>query len=204
MLNETTWFRRFADIAGITYTTPAGLDLRHLAKRGLTPEVHDYGSGRSLWWETEHGGTSQSPAAEHMLEDRQAASPTQVRTNVAEALELPGTATDYHFALQNAAGELYGRRRNDPATIDDAHRLYLLDLELIQRHPEAVTTGVDGPRTYVTILGLSRLLRMYLTEGRVAEAAAIAAVAERFDAGDSRDALAARTRAATLAAEDVS
>ncbi|MGI8680005.1 MAG: hypothetical protein ACR2LX_15250 [Jatrophihabitans sp.] len=203
-MNETTWFRRFADIPGIEYTTTPGLDLRHLRKRGLTPEVHDYGSGGSLWWETEHGGTSQSPAGEHMLDDRQAATPAQIRTNVAEALELPGTPSDYHFALQNAASELYGRRRSDPTTIDDAHRLYLLDLDLIQLHPEAVTIGLDGPRTYVSILGLSRLMRMYLNEGRVADAAAIATIAERFEAGDSRDAVAARTRAAALAAEDVS
>lgn len=204
MLNDTIWFRRFAEIPGIAYTTPTGLDLRHLRKRSLTPQVHDYGSGRSLWWETEDGGTSQSPAGEHMLEDRRGASPTQIRKNVAEALELPGTASDYHFALQNAAGELYGRRRNDPTTIDDAHRLYLLDLDLIQLQPEAVTIGLDGPRTYVSILGLSRLMRMYLTEGRVADAAAIADIAERFETGDSRDAVAARTRAAALAAEDAS
>lgn len=128
--------------------------------------------------------------------------PAQILTNIAEVLELPGEPADYHFRLQFAAGHLYDRRRERPELIGEAERLFLLDLQLIQARPDIVARYDEGHVVYYQIQALPHLLRRYLTEGRVGDAAAIAAIAERFGVGAMPDVAAARTRAAALAAED--
>ena len=199
--DNPVWFRRFADIPGVRYTTPLELDLTRLEGRDAVPDGNRFGTSVYLWWATADGGTSQSPASEHASYEIRAATVTQIRTHIAEVLELPGEPKDYHYALQGTANELYARRRADSTTIDDAHRLFLLDLQLIQAEPAAVASEREDQPFY-SIPGLSLLLRLYLTEGRVADAAAIADIAERFGAGDKPDVAAARARAAALAAED--
>jgi hypothetical protein len=202
---DPVWFRRFADIPGVRYQTPPVLDLSRLKRRNAVPTVHRFeGLEPSLFWETSNGGTSQAPAGEHALGDFRGVSLTGVRENIAEVLELPGQPSDYHFALQSTTGELYGRRRDDPTVLDDVERLCLLDLQLIESCPFAVMWEREGQMTYFQVSAFSRLLRMYLTEGRVAEAVAVADIAERFDAGGLLlDVAAARQRAAVLAAEDM-
>lgn len=103
---SAVWFRRFGDIRGVSYEMPTGVDLRQLRRRNAVPEIDRFEGSASLWWETGDGGTTESPASEHALLDLRAASVAQIRANLAEVLELPGEPGDYHFALQNAAGEL--------------------------------------------------------------------------------------------------
>lgn len=96
-------------------------------------------------------------------------------------------------------GELYTRRRREPSAIDEALRLFLLDLQLLQAQPQVGTydqtaNGTSSPSP------VWRLLRLYLTGGRVAGAATIAEIAERFGVGALPDGTAARARAAALAA----
>lgn len=203
---SAVWFRRFADIPGVRYQTPADVDLQGLERRNAVPKVqfNEYTQDNHLFWETATGGTSQSPAGEHAFGETKDATTAQVLTNIAETLELPGTPSDYHFALQGAATGLYSRRRSDPSAIDQAHRLFLFDVELLQAQPQIAKFEHDGQERFFSILGLPRLLRLYLTEGRVAEAAAVADIAERFGAGAMPDVAAARARAAALAAEDAS
>lgn len=203
---SVTWFRRFADIPGVRYETPTGVDLERLERRNAVPRVdfNEYTQREHLWWETAEGGTSRSPAGERAFGETKDMTTAQVLTNVAEALELPGVPSDYHFALQGAATGLYSRRRREPAAIDEAHRLFLLDLQLLQAQPQVAKYDHDGQQRFIGIPGLARLLRLYLTEGRVAEAATIADIAERFGAGALPDVAAARARSAALAAEDAS
>jgi hypothetical protein len=201
---DPVWFRRFADIPGVRYQTPPALDLSRLKRRNAVPTVHRFeGLEPSLFWETSNGETSQAPAGEHALGDFRGVSIAGLRKNIAEVLELPGEPSDYHFALQSTAGELYGRRRDDPTVLDDVERLCLLDLQLVESCPFAVTWEHEGQTSYFQVSAFSRLLRMYLTEGRVAEAVAVADIAERFDASGLPDVAAARQRAAALAAEDM-
>jgi hypothetical protein len=196
---DPVWFHRFADIPGVQYATPGGLDVSKLKRRNAVPEVDRFEGGTSLWWETRDGGTSESPASEHLLDETRRASVDRIRRNLAEVLELPGEPSDYHFAIQNVAGELYNRRRQDPSVLDDVEQMFLLDLQLIQALPATITYDRDGEITYYSVSAFDRLLRMYLAEGRVSDAAWVESVAERF--GNAKD-TAARDRVAALRAED--
>ena len=202
---DPVWFRRFADIPGVQYQASPTLDLSRLKRRDAVPGVYRFeGLEPSLFWEIQDGSTSQAPAAEHSLGDFRGATVEGVRKNLAEVLELPGEPSDYHFALQSTAAHLYSRRRDDPTVLDDVERLCLLDLQLIESCPSAITWDHEGHRSYYQVIAFSRLLRMYLTEGRISEAAAVADIAERFDAGGLPDVAEARQRAAMLATEDIS
>jgi hypothetical protein len=199
---NSVWFARFADIPGINYQTPADIDLQLLAGRNTRPKEDRYNGGGYLMWPTADGSTSRSPAGERAFGETKGLTTAKVLTHVAEALELPGEPSDYHVALQRAAIGLYSRRRSEPVAIEEAQRLFLLDLQLLQARPEIARSEYDKQEQYLHIVGLARLLRMYLTEGRVADAAAIADIAERFGAGAMPDVTAARARAAAVAAED--
>jgi hypothetical protein len=203
---DPSWFRRFADIPGVYYQPPSNLDFSRIKERNATPTVQRYGDLEpSLWWKTPDGGTSESPASAHAraLQDVRDITADVIRTNLAEVLELPGEPSDYHFALQSAADGLHKRRREHLSVLGEVEQLYLLDLQLIQSCPLAVTYEQDGQAHYFSIAAFGELLKLYLTEGRIAEAESIAQVAERFDAGGLPDVAAARERAAALAAEDM-
>lgn len=197
-----TWFQRFGDIPGISYVAPADVDWSALPRRGAAPEVRTYDDGVTLWWRTSGGGTTRSPAADRSLSDFRDATVSQIKINVAESLELPGEPADYHFILQGGAGELYARRRSNPAAIGDAHGLYLLDLQLLRALPDTIAFTREGGTSHYQVAAFSRLLRLYLTEGRVTDAAEIAELADQFGAGGTRDADQARARATAVVAED--
>src|ERR1051326_4060494 len=155
MFNDLNWYRRFGDIPEISYRTPSEIDPKPLPGYGATPEVHRYETGASLWW----GNTSESPAAAHAGFDRASSSAGWIVQRIQEALELPGTASDYHFALAGAAEGLYGRRFNEPTAMSEAERFWLLDVELIEACPNAfVYETSDGTSNYYAFASLSRLV----------------------------------------------
>jgi hypothetical protein len=195
------WFSRFADIPGIRYATPAGLDLSKLRRRDAVPEINRFDGSASLWWETRDGGSTRSPAGDHALGDLRGESVDRIRSNLAEILELPGEPSDYHFALQSAAEALYSRRRQDAFVLDEVEGLLLLDLQLIQAIPATITYDRDGQTGYFVVSAFNRLARMYLTEGRVRDAAWVESIAERFGNAERSP---ARDRAAAMLAEDTS
>jgi hypothetical protein len=50
-----------------------------------------------------------------------------------EALELPGTASDYHFVVTGGFSSLWSVRRNDPALYEEIEKFALIDLQIIER-----------------------------------------------------------------------
>jgi hypothetical protein len=198
MFNDLNWYPRFGDIPGISYPVPSDLDVASLPGYGATPEVHRYESGASLWW----GDTSESPAWAHARFDRLSAGADWLVQRLQETLELPGTASDYHFALTGAAEALRGRRYLEPPAMSETERLWLLDIELIEARPDAfIYERSDGTSDYYGFASLSGLASLYSVEGYLREALALTEKAERFGQlrGEKEKLLA---RLAVIEAED--
>ena len=197
---DPRWFPRFADIAGVSYAAPAGVDLARLRHRHARPEVHRYPDmDPTLWW----GDTSRAPAAGHVLEDPRKATTGQVLRTLAEALELPGEPADYHFLIQNVLGVLWSRRKAEPAVFAELERLGWLDLQLIEALPDTIRfEHRDGGIQTVRVEAFEWLLWMYLDEGMLTDAARVLELAERHSNGDGPSARRARERCAAFAAED--
>lgn len=190
------------DVPGVDWDSP-GVDRRRLPRHDAEPELHVYEfDGKrheSLWWETADGGTSGSPAQDWVhVEETQTAE--GILQRLYEALELPGDAADYHFAIQSAAGALWNRRRDDPSLILKVEELSWLDIRLVEAYPQAVAyEGTDG-ETYYGITAFHTLISLYEREGYLEEALVVVDRAARFrEVPGERERLEAKK--AALAAE---
>ncbi len=103
--------------------------------------------------------------------------------NCLEGLELPGVPSDYHFMIQSTVGELWKRRREEPAGISDVERLCWLDLDLIDARPDCVTYENDEGSSFYAIAGFGMLINLFEREGALHEALEVAQRAERFGQG---------------------
>jgi hypothetical protein len=197
---DPRWFPRFADVPGVSYQAPAGVDLARLRDRHARPEVHRYPDmDPTLWW----GDTSRAPAAGHVLEDPRKATTARVLHTLAEALELPGEPADYHFLIQNVLGELWSRRKAEPAAFAELERLCWLDLQLIEAFPDTIRyEHRDGGIQTFRVEAFEWLLWLYLAEGMLTDAARVLELADRHSNGDGPSARRARERCAAFAAED--
>jgi len=69
-----------------------------------------------------------------------------------ESVELPGEPSDYHFLLQGAVEQLWGRRRTNPSGLHFVETFGYLDLALIEAAPQAVRLDeADPARGYVPL-----------------------------------------------------
>jgi hypothetical protein len=193
------WFRRFGDIPGVSYTAPAHVDRAALAGCHERPEVHRLGEEASLWWP--QGNTSASPVHRRGFDSRpRLDGPHDVVRHLEETLELPGEASDYHFAIQSALGMVLGGRRSDPTVLEAAERLAWLDIRLVQARPEAITSEradrlPDESRFY-RVPTFHHLISLYEREGALQEALDVAEIAVRFEQLEAkRDEIAARLAA---------
>ncbi|SNR86041.1 hypothetical protein [Blastococcus mobilis] len=199
-LQDPLWFARLAAVPGISYATPAELDVTKLRRRNASPEISRYPDlPPTLWW----GDTTESPASAHVLADSRKATTARVLRNLAEVLELPGEPADYHFAIQGVVSQMRSRGGEGPHVFAELERLCWLDLQLIQACPEVVIYDhpEDGQQ-YAHVTAFKTLLDLYLTEGALGDAARVLPIAERFRQGDTPATEKARTRMAALAAED--
>ena len=180
------WFRRFGDIPGIAYTPPKQTDRSSLAGCNDVPEVDTFrfedDLEETLSWPTGDGscGGSASPAhyrAFSTFPDPRNTPSTAVLRNLYEGLELPGEPSDYHFLLQNAADELWRRRRNEPDLLGDVKRLCWLDIGLIQARPDAASHVIDGERRFYSITGFWILIQLYEERGDLRDALKVAEIA---------------------------
>ncbi len=176
------WFRRLADIPGVAYDG-AGIERRRLKGHDAVPEVHTYerdpdrpGPCETLWW----GSGSASPAHDRAFVDWDAMPTAKVLRSVAEALEVPGEPTDYHFAIQGAATALWNRRRAEPDVLDEVERLCRLDIRLIQARPDAVSDEYRSEGGFYSVTAFKTLISLCEREGALREALEVASVAERF------------------------
>ena len=198
------WFRRLGDIPGVTYVTPNGIDRSKLRGASDRPEVYRFPSlPPSLSWPTRGGETSQSPASRSADVDFSEKRAPAVLRRLHETLELPGEASDYHFAIQRVVEELWSRRRRESLARAQLENLAWLDIELIRARPETITNEYadahpEQPRFY-NVLAFSRLMFFYEREGALLEALEVAELGMQFgqQIEAKRDELV--TRAAALA-----
>lgn len=186
------WFPRFGDIPGVTYTTPPGIDRHRLHGADARPEVVRYAAdGEGLSWPRQEGSTSASPAHERAFgSDLSQLSTTAVISHLSETLELPGEATDYHFAIQGVLEALWRRRRTEPAVLTHVEHLAWLDIDLIRARP-----------IYYRILAFQYLITLYEREGAWRDALDVAELSVHFGQQQpKRDELA--DRVAALDAEE--
>ena len=173
---EIRWFGSLAEVPGISYRTPQDVERAALPGHDAVPRVFEYGSDeekrRSLLWSMPGGGESgASPAHQRASGDREKASVREGLRALREALELPGTVSDYHFAIQQAAEAAYKGRRKDPILVGEAERLWWLNVDLIEAHPR---TAEYSPGEFYRVAAYECLVRLYEGEGYLREALEIA------------------------------
>lgn len=192
-----TWYARMADVPGLDFGGSPDVDRSMLEGADARPRVvHG-----SLWWSTPQGGTSASPAHGHSLGDLSRLSRAQVVRRTWEGLELPGEAMDYHFILQQAVGELWRRRREDPGGLADVERFAWLDLQLAEADPGAVSFEDIDPGEFVQMASIAQLITILEREGALREALEIARRAVRFEQLE-RKAVELEAKVAALDAEE--
>lgn len=171
----TPWFPSLAEVPGLSYTTPQDVDRAALPGHDAVPQVFEYGfddkTRRSLTWSTPSGEMGASPAHQWAFGDGEKTGARDELRRLREALELPGALSDYHFAIQRAAETAYKGRREEPALIGEAERLWWLYVELVETHPSTVHHS-QGESYRVN--AYERLVRLYEGEGYLTEALEIA------------------------------
>jgi hypothetical protein len=177
----TEWFRRLADVPGVGYTVDARVKRSTLAGHDAVPKLSNYVfEGKrleSLMWSTANGETSQSPASLHasgLSQPRTAQSTGALLQRLCEVLALPGTTSDYHFAIQSCIGELWKRRYQEPEQLSEIERLCWLDIRLIEARPEAITFERGGESHFFSVAAFGYLIDLYRNEGFLHEALNVA------------------------------
>jgi hypothetical protein len=194
------WFPRLGDIPGIHYVNDA-IERTQLAGHDASPRIERFEfDGRvheSMYWPTKDGSTSASPAKTWETKPLkcETAGQTALR-QLRESLELPGTLSDYHFAIQHGHDELRARAREEPWVFEEVERLCWLDIKLIEQYPETITvepiTIQDeemaklarerrGQRKFFAVSAFHQLITLYEREGYLKEALEVAQTAERFE-----------------------
>jgi hypothetical protein len=95
-----------------------------------------------------------------------------LRRRASEALELPGTASDYHFVLMGACNVVHSRRRETTWALDEVERLCWLDVQLIELRPHDNDNDLDLRQVGQGCFDY--LVSMYQREGYWLEAVQVA------------------------------
>ena len=176
----TEWFPRLADIPDIGYIADPRINRTKLRRHDAVPKVTVYTfegePQESLSWPMPNGSTSRSPAADYSdthLWDATKSSEMLLR-RLHETLELPGTVSDYHFAIQRCVEELWKRRRQEPVLLQELERLCWLDIRLIEARPETIVSPKIGSPAYFQVLAFGHLIDLYSGEGFLREALEVA------------------------------
>lgn len=180
------WYRRLAEVPGVGYEGSPGVDRTRLPGHNAAPKIdrYDYdGEQREyMSWPTKDGSTSASPAKNWETKPRRGETEAQTALRqLRETLELPGTLSDYHFAIQHCHDELCGDAREEPWVLGEVERLCQLDIRLIEAYPETITSEYGGERTYYGVSAFHRLTDLYETEGFLREALEVARVGQKFE-----------------------
>lgn len=188
MYDEEEWFPRFADIPGIEYEPPKGMDFNYLPGRGKVPDVSYYNLDgkrhKSMMWNYGSISSSASPAKEWKTTPRPGE--TEAKTllrQLYETLELPGTLSDYHFALQHTHDDLRNYIGQQSWVLSEIEKLCLLNIQLFDKHPETITYETDEGTRFFGVTAFHTLLDIYENEGYLSEALEVAKIATRFNYG---------------------
>jgi hypothetical protein len=193
------WFRCFADVPGVNYAGDPQVRRASLPERDAKPRPHTHTfDGEeivSLTWSLKDGTTSSSPAARHGYAagelPKDAAAEAFARL-LGEVLELPGTPSDYHFAILRCTDELWKRRREEPAVLPEIERLCLLDLALVEARPAAVSHERNGKQEFFRIPAFTYLIQLYEDNGFLGDAMEVGKRAIRYQQDVDVSALQAR------------
>ncbi|WP_208105883.1 hypothetical protein [Streptomyces sp. GC420] len=167
-----------AAIPGIAFAGSPGVVREAVPGAGDRPD-ESYGSPM---WPTAEGSTSSAPASRHVPFDARGA---ELVARVWEALELPGSAMDYHFVLQGAVDRLWSTRRAEPEALAALEVFALLDLELMEAAPQAVSFDTTGaPTMFVRVSSVPRLIGLLEREGAFTEALELAWRLAHFGQGE--------------------
>ena len=188
--SSVEWFHRLAEVPGAGYHGEPSVDRRKLRGHDAIPkgETHTFQGKRvrSLWWPQKGGGSSASPVQVAAGRPAPDASIAAVRRRLAEVLELPGQASDYHFAIQGCVQEFWRRRRDEPDVLPHLEELCWINIRLLEARPDAVTNDqATGPRFY-HVVAFGCLIQLYEREGALREALAVAERATRFEQEEDR------------------
>lgn len=173
------WFRRLADIPRVGYVGSPERGHTRLAGRDEVPRIVTYEFDgrrqRSLRWSLPGGSTSASPAQRHGSQIPLEGQPLdQVLRRMSEALELPGQAGDYHFAIQGCLQTLWRRRAEAAALLDEFEQLCWLDIRLVEARPTIIRFEHGGEAQFAQVLGMGYLARLYERNGNLQEALEVA------------------------------
>lgn len=144
MHDDSTWAPGLHRLPGVDYTPPPGTPVPS-ERQSATPRVsrHEFDGEvhTSLSWDTRGASTSASPASRHFSEQRGREAPAaDILCQLHAGLVLPGTPSDYHFAIQHALDALWARRRDDPDAVKALEGLCLLDVAIVEAYPDAFRT----------------------------------------------------------------
>lgn len=200
------WFQRLADVPGVDYTGDRAVRRSTLAGHDAVPRTVSHmieGKRREyLMWRTKDGETSASPASQHAMSSslsRTAGSSEVLLRTLGEVLELPGLATDYHFAILGCVEELWKRRRQEPGMLSEVERLCWIDVYLVEARPSTILFDRDGKSEFARVPAFGHLIQLYEREGFLLEAIEVAQRAERFGAESAVERL--RVRLAQVESE---
>ncbi|MCX5395370.1 hypothetical protein [Streptomyces sp. NBC_00094] len=187
-----------AAIPGIAFSGSPGVVRKMLPGAKDRPDER-YGEPM---WPTAAGSTSATPASRHVPFEARGG---ELAARVWEALELPGSAMDYHFVLQTAVDRFWSERRSDPDGLRLVEDFARLDLQLMEAAPQAVSFDFEvsgGEATFVRVSSVPRLVSLLEREGAFGEALALARRLARFKQGEEAVArLSEKTRAFAAEAE---
>jgi len=191
------WFRRLGDIPGLDYETPEAIDRAAISGHDAEPEVHriellDGEIHESLSWprtvepppgeEPVSAGLAPVSAYLQAFYARERQPTNELIQAIQEAVELPGRASDYHFALQQALPELRSRMLEAPEVLSHIERFAWLDIRLALAYPRAVSTDMPGVTIrYYMMEAFDTLANLYSGEGFFNEALEVARVAQQFE-----------------------
>jgi hypothetical protein len=178
-MEDTKWFARLAEVPKVGYFGHPNVDPRRLPGHGTKPKVESFDFDgtlhRSLYWQTAEGSTSQSPASAWCsFDDPRHATAAGVLRRIYEALELPGTAADYHFALLHSYEILWNRFRERADLLPELEQLLLLDIALVESRPDILQIGGEDQTFWANVPAFYHLMRLYEREGYLEDALAIA------------------------------
>lgn len=187
-MDDEKWLPRFAEIPGIKYDPPQGLNFNNLPGRGKVPEISFYefdGKRRkSIMWKYGDVTSGASPARDWETKPlpNESEAATLLR-QVYETLELPGTLSDYHFALQRTHDGLNKFIGKETWVLSEIEKLCWLNIRLLEKYPETISYENDDGVHYARALAFNRLINLYEKEGYLRDALEVAKIAVRFDYG---------------------
>ena len=135
-----------------------------------------------MWERDADHGSSQSPALAHWWRDseerRQPSTPQQTLQRAFEALELPGTLSDYHWVLEDVSRRLWSDRKKEPRVLGAIEQFCWQDIRLLEAHPKL---DEDPDRTFeMPYSSFEQIINLYAREGFLGEALSLVRRAQKL------------------------